>query len=152
MSLIRWNPTQEIASMRSLMDRFFEDFTPNISPDFGRQVVAPALDIMEHEDSVEVRADLPGVSPDEVNIEFKDGTVVISANVNKEQVEEKGTYTRRERYSGTYRRSLSIPETLDVQNAEASFEHGVLSLRLPRKPESQPLRIPVQTSTTINAE
>lgn len=148
MSLIRWNPAQEILSMRSLMDHFFEDFGANVAPDFGRPSAALALDIVEHEDAVEVRADLPGVSPDDVNIEFKDGAMVISASVNREQTEEKATYTRRERYSGTYRRALNIPDTLDIQGAEAHFEHGVLSLRLPRKPESQPLRIPIKSGAT----
>jgi HSP20 family protein len=149
--LTRWNSNQELQSMRQMMDRFFEDFASNFSQDIARPFASPAIDVVDGEDAVEIHADLPGVPEENVNVEFKNGSLFITAHVNHEQNEEKANYTRRERYSGTYQRSLSIPDSLDVSKAEANFENGVLRLRLPRKPESQPVRIPVGNTKTIEA-
>jgi HSP20 family protein len=104
----------------------------------------PALDVLDHEGHIEVRMDLPGVSPDDVNIEVKDGILTISAQVRTDETLDSGNYTYRERYTGSYQRSLRVPKTIDVQNAEAKFENGVLSLKMPKTPEAQPMRIPVK--------
>lgn len=109
----------------------------------------PALDVLDHEGHIEVRMDLPGVSPDDVNIEVKDGILTISAQVRTDETLDSGNYTYRERYTGSYQRSLRVPKTIDVQNAEAKFENGVLSLKMPKTPEAQPMRIPVK-GTVVN--
>jgi len=88
---------------------------------------------------------LPGVNPDNVNIEFEDGVLTIGTSFAEESSEE--TYTRRERYHGAYERSLRVPDSFDTQNAAARFENGVLYLTLPKKPEAQPLRIPISVSS-----
>lgn len=106
-------------------------------------VASPALDVLDHEDRVEVRVNLPGVAPENVAIEFAKGVLTISAENQTENTEETPSYTRRERYSGSYRRSLRVPDTLNTAEASAHFENGVLYLTLPKQPEAQPLRIPV---------
>jgi HSP20 family protein len=150
-NLSLWNPIDEFQTMRDVMNRFFEDAFSNASLDTARPIAAPALDVVENEDRFEVHVNLPGISPDDVNIEFKNGSLVISAEVQTEQENKDTNYVRRERYYGTYRRSLTIPDTLDVANAQAHFENGVLTLSLPKKPESQPLRIPINGQKVIEA-
>ncbi|HLA42446.1 MAG TPA: Hsp20 family protein [Aggregatilineales bacterium] len=151
-TLMRWNPTGEIQAMRRLMDRFFEDLNPEFESDTAQPFAAPAMDVVDEADKVLVRVDLPGFSPEDVNIEFKNGYLTIAANVNKENVKEDGSFTRRERYSGSYRRSLNISDSLDVQNADAHFENGVLTLTLPKRPEAQPVRIPIKDTKLIEGE
>lgn len=142
-TLVRWTST------RTPFDRFFEDLWKTFPTEERQEGVAsPALDVIDAEDHVEVRVNLPGVSPDSVNIEFDDGILRISSEVRREENEQKVNYTRRERFYGSYKRALRVPETLDTANAEARFENGVLYLTLPKKPEAQPIRIPVKVGTS----
>lgn len=130
MRLTRWTPT----------DKWFETFwNEDIRPNR-----VPALDVLNEKEHIEVRMDLPGVSADDVNIEIKEGILTISAQVKSDETRESGSYTYRERYTGSYQRSLRLPDTVDVQNAEAKFENGVLSLKMPKIPEAEPVRIPVR--------
>lgn len=126
------------------LDRFFNDLWNTFPPQQEASSVAPPMDVIEREDKVEVQVNLPGVNPDDVNIEFEDGVLTITTSFEQESSEE--GYTRRERYHGAYERSLRVPDSLDTQNAAANFENGVLYLTLPKKPEAQPLRIPVNVS------
>lgn len=145
-NLIRWNNLdKEISSMWQLMDRMFEDLSQNLDTRFPTS--APALDVVDHEDRFEVHVDLPGFAPEDVNIEFQNGVLVISAETNHESTEKK--YTRRERYHGAYRRVLQLADVVDTENAQANFENGVLTLSLPKKPEAQPRRIPINTSAKV---
>lgn len=122
MRMVRWTPNDEIVNRTTRM---------------------AALDVLDYEDHVEVRMDLPGVASEDVNIEVKDDVLTISANVKSDETRETNKYTYRERYTGSYKRSLRVPETVNVQNAEAKFENGVLSLKMPKVPEPAPIRIPV---------
>ncbi len=122
MRMVRWTPHDEIVNRTTRM---------------------AALDVLDYEDHVEVRMDLPGVASEDVNIEVKDDVLTISANVKSDETRETNKYTYRERYTGSYKRSLRVPETVNVHNAEAKFENGVLSLKMPKVPEPAPIRIPV---------
>ncbi len=142
-NMARWNPNNEFVALRQMMDRFFEDVSTNWPSDGPRSGATPAMDIIDHDDYVELHANLPGVNPDDVEIEFKSGALTISAVINRDAQDDERNYTRRERFSGSYCRTLSVPDTLDVTHAEANFAHGVLVLRIPRKPESKPFRIAI---------
>lgn len=102
-----------------------------------------ALDIIERGDVVEVQVELPGIDPESVTIEFDQGLLTIAAQ--PQQQDDTLRYTRRERYHGAYQRTLRVPDTYNVAQATAAFENGVLYLTLPKKPEAQPVRIPVNT-------
>lgn len=128
------------------LDRFFNDLWNTFPTEREVDSVAPPMDVIEREDKVEVQVNLPGVNPDDVSIEFEDGVLTIATSFEEESSEEGPNYTRRERYHGAYERSLRVPDSLDTQNAAANFENGVLHLTLPKKPEAQPLRIPVNVS------
>jgi HSP20 family protein len=141
--LMRWNPVGEMQAMRHMMDRFFNDFNDAYVQESARSFANPVMDIIDHENEVVVQVELPGINPDDVNVEFKSGALTIAAEVNREELKEEESFTRRERYAGSYRRSLSLPNTLDVTQATANFENGLLTLSIPKKPDAQPLRIPV---------
>jgi HSP20 family protein len=128
------------------LDRFFNDLWNTFPAEPENSAVAPPIDVIERDDTVEVQVNLPGVNPDDVSIEFEDGVLTIATHFENEANEEGPNYTRRERFHGAYERSLRVPDSLDTQNAAANFENGVLTLTLPKKPEAQPLRIPVNVS------
>jgi HSP20 family protein len=105
----------------------------------------PAMDVIEHEDGVSIRLDLPGMTPDDVNVEVEGDLLTISGEMGHTAEQEGERYHRRERYSGGFKRSLRLADTLDAANINATFTNGVLTLELPKRPESQPKRIKVET-------
>lgn len=149
--LTRWNPYRELENMRDMMERAFADFGASVNDNVTSRAVTPATDIIDHDDHVELRVDLPGFNPDDVTIEFQNGYLSISAETKQESEVKEENYTRRERYQGSYRRSLRVPETLSVDDANARFENGVLFLSLPKVPAEQPKRIPVHAPKVIES-
>lgn len=105
----------------------------------------PAMDVIEHENGVTLRLDLPGMAPDEVNVEVEGDRLTISGEMGNTAAQEGERYHRRERCGGAFKRSLRLADTLDAANINATFENGVLTLELPKRPESQPKRIKVET-------
>jgi HSP20 family protein len=106
----------------------------------------PALDVIEAEDALTVRVNLPGLSPEDVTIEIDGNLLTISGEFQSEIDEETERYHHRERRDGAFKRSLRLDDTLDQDNATATFDNGVLTLALPKLPEAQPKRITVQTA------
>jgi HSP20 family protein len=104
---------------------------------------APAIDLVEADDHFVLKADLPGLADDDVNIEVQDGTLTISGERRSEtEKREKGWY-RVERSFGRFSRSLTLPEGVDADKIEASFDKGVLEVRIPKPEERKPRRIEI---------
>lgn len=129
--LVRWNPWQ-------LADEL------NRAP--VRTAARPALDVLETDDGLEIRVNLPGLSADDVNVEVEDQVLTISGEISNAIDEETERYTHRERYYGAFKRSLRLGDLIDVDNIAATFENGVLALTLPKLPEAQPKQIAVKTA------
>jgi HSP20 family protein len=104
----------------------------------------PPMDLVEAEDHFLLRADLPGLREEDVNIEVRDNTLRISGERKAEhQQRERGWY-RLERQFGKFSRALTLPEGIDAEGIDASFEHGVLELRIPKPEERKPRRIEIK--------
>ena len=122
------------------IDRVFDAFFGQT--DQARRWVPP-VDLVEAEDHFVLRADLPGLSEGDVQIEVQDGTLTISGERKAEHEQrEKGWY-RIERSFGRFSRSLSLPDGVDPDRIQASFSHGVLEVRIPKPEERKPRRIEV---------
>ncbi|MBZ0310340.1 MAG: Hsp20/alpha crystallin family protein [Anaerolineae bacterium] len=148
--MMRWDPMREAMELRRTFDRLFLDSQNGGS---SRPFVArPALDVIEHEDHLIARLDLPGVAPENVNVEIKEGVLTISTEVSSDETHEQANYAYRERYQGSYQRQLRLSDAIDTESVNASFENGVLTLTLPKKPEAQPIRIPVKGSSVVDAK
>jgi HSP20 family protein len=112
--------------------------------DTARPVLRPAMDVIEREDALEIRLNLPGIKADEVNVEVEDYVLTISGEINNAIDEENERYTYRERSYGAFQRSVRLADTVDVENIDATYHDGVLSLTLPKLPEAQPKQIAVK--------
>jgi HSP20 family protein len=124
------------------IDRVFDAFFGQT--DQARRWVPP-MDLVEAEDHFVLKADLPGLTEEDVNIEVQDGTLTISGQRKAEHEErEKGWY-RIERSFGSFNRSLTLPDGVDADRIEASFSHGVLELRIPKPEERKPRRIEISS-------
>jgi HSP20 family protein len=138
-TLTRWNPINEMAELRSAMDRMFdENFRPMFrqnGEDLGRTTLG--MDVTETNDEFVVTAAVPGIAPDDLNIEIEDDTLTISGEFTQREMQEGEQYIRQELRYGTFKRALRLPPTIDADKAEASFEHGMLRLVLPKRPEAR---------------
>lgn len=146
-SLIRWEPFRELLSMREAMDRLFEE---SFLRPRGRWLVpfdveALAVDMYETDDKIVVKASLPGVKPEEVDISVTGNTLTIKGETKAEEEVKEENYIRRERRYGAFSRSLSLPTQVEVEKAEAAFENGVLTLSLPKAEAVRPKAIKVKT-------
>jgi HSP20 family protein len=144
MALVRWDPIRELDSlqgdMNRLFDRFFEGRPANGA---GARRWIPPMDLVETDDHLVLRGDLPGLTEDDVDIEIKDNVLTVSGE-RKAEHEDKGEgYHRVERSFGSFSRSLSLPQGIDPEKVEASFQNGVLEVRIPKPAEAKPTRVQI---------
>src|ERR1700722_14814741 len=137
MALVRWAPARELYPVQSEINRLFNTLFDTATPVSGRisRRWTPALDIVENDGDYVVRADLPGLGDDDVNVEVKDGVLRITGERKSEHEERNDGYTRIERSYGSFARSLTLPEGVDPESVKASFDKGVLEIHVP-KPEA----------------
>ena len=145
MSLVRWEPF----ALQSLFDSVFDAPTPSRSGALRRWL--PAMDLVEAEDHYVLKADLPGLSEDDIKIEFEDRTLTISGERKSEQETKKDGYVRVERAFGSFSRSLTLPEGIDGDAVTASFYRGVLEVSIPKPEVRKPKRIEIGATKTIEA-
>ena len=110
----------------------------------GRPSFSPTVNLVETENQFEVTVDLPGLKPEDVYVELKDGDLWISGKRDEEKEEEGKTYHRLERHYGEFRRVLRLPDTISEEGIEANFEDGVLKVTVPKTEEAKPKHIEVK--------
>ena len=154
MALIRWEPARELGTIQTEMNRLFNSFfdtptTAGVTAPARRWV--PAMDLVETEGSYVLRADLPGLSESDVNIEFDDDVLTISGERTHEHSEHKRGYQRIERSSGSFRRSLQLPEGVDPEAVTATFDKGVLEVTVPKPAQRAPRKVQITVGGTAAA-
>ena len=122
------------------IDRVFDAFFGQT--DQARRWVPP-MDLVEAEDHFLLKADLPGLTEGDVDIEVQDGTLMISGERKAEHEQREGGWYRLERAFGSFNRSLTLPDGVDPDRIDASFSHGVLEVRIPKPEERKPRRISI---------
>jgi HSP20 family protein len=149
MALVRWDPIRDLDSLQSDMNRLFDRFFDNGRSANGSAVRRwiPAMDLVESEDHIVLRADLPGMKEGDVEIEIKDGVLTVSGE-RKAEHETKGEgFHRVERAFGRFSRSLSLPDGVDAGKVAAHFEDGVLEVKVPKPEETKPTRVQIGTGS-----
>jgi HSP20 family protein len=104
------------------------------------------MDLVETDEDFVLRADLPGLTENDVNIELEDNVLTISGQRKAEHEERKEGYYRVERASGSFSRSLTLPEGVDPESVQASFENGVLEVRIPKPEQRKPRKVVISTT------
>ncbi len=130
----RVNEIRPMSNMLSLFDDFFNRFYEEESSEDNFR--AMAMDITEHDKEFRILANLPGFKKENVKISVHDNQLLIEAVCDEKQEEKQGTMYRCERYSGSYRRNLNLPENADVSAINAKMEDGVLNVSIPKKEPS----------------
>ena len=145
MALIRWEPARELGTIQNEMNRLFNTFfdgpTPASTGVYRRWI--PAMDLVETDHDFVLRADLPGLSEGDVNIEVEDNVLTISGERKAEHEERKAGYVRIERSSGSFRRTLTLPAGVDPEAVKANFDRGVLEIHVPKPEERKPRKVTI---------
>ena len=147
MTIVRWEPFRELNTLQNEMNRLFNTVfdTPSGGTGNGGTMRRwlPAMDLVETDDHFVLRADLPGMSEDDVKIELEDNTLTVSGERKAEHESEGEGYYRVERASGSFSRSLTLPQGVDAEAVAASFDRGVLEVRIPKPEQRKPRRIEI---------
>jgi HSP20 family protein len=147
MALVRWDPIRELDSLQGDMNRLFDRFFEGRAPNGVSRRWIPAMDLVETDDHLVLRGDLPGMTEDDVDIEIKDNVLTVSGERKAEHDERGEGYHRVERSFGSFSRSLTLPQGIDPEKVEAKFENGVLEVQIPKPAEAKPTRVQIGKGT-----
>jgi HSP20 family protein len=143
MAIQKWDPIREFDRLHDEFDRLFQGRQGQRSA-LAEDTCPLAVDILENVEEVLLRAELPGVKSDAVSVKVEDDVLTISGAKKFEHDEKKDTYLRVERYYGNFSRSFTLPPYVDANKIIAEYKDGVLTLHLPKKPETKPRQIQVK--------
>jgi HSP20 family protein len=140
--LTRWDPFQEMLNLRRTVDRLFD----NVGTEHEWQPTqwGLAVDVVENKDDFIVKASVPGINPDDLEISYADDTLTIKGEIKTDNEYKEDQYHLRERRYGSFSRSVSLPTKIKGDAIEASYQNGVVTLRLPKAEEVKPKRISIK--------
>ncbi len=147
MAITRWDPLKDMIGLQERMNRLFEDSfvrSRSLEEEMALGAWTPAVDIYEEEGRIVLRADLPGVGPDQLDIKVENNTLTIAGERRFEKDLKKENYHRVERQYGAFHRSFSLPGTVNAEKIQAEHRDGVLEIVLPKREESKPKQIKIE--------
>ena len=131
-TLTRWDPFAELGELRTRFDRMFDEWL-----DGRERAWTPAIDVVREDGHLVVRADLPGIKPEEVTIEVEDDILTVSGEHEERSEEKDKHYVRRERRYGSFRRSMALPTGVDAKQIKAETHDGVVEVTIPLPQEAK---------------
>jgi len=143
-SVVRWQPLRDMITLREAMDHMFGDamVRPGGEEAFGAG--GPAVDMYQTADDVIVKATVPGLAPEDIDVSITGDTLTIKGEFKEEDKVEKDQYVYQERRFGQFCRQMTLPTRVKHDKAKADFENGVLTLRLPKAEEAKPKSIKIK--------
>jgi HSP20 family protein len=147
-AVVRFDPFRDITSLRDEMNRLFTRTLGEGSS--AGSAWTPAVDIFDAAGAIVLKAELPGLSPDDIDIEVDDNVLTLKGERRFEEKVEEGRYYRVERAYGSFQRSVTLPQGVKADEITASFDSGVLTVRVPKADEVKPRKIAVAADSTIN--
>ena len=133
-------------ALRNTMERLMEDVERPLWRAESSEFLRLAVDVSETDDSFIVKASLPGINPEDLDISMTDNVLTIKGEIKMEEEKEGEKYHIRERRFGRFMRSLTFPVPVDADKIEATYENGVLTLVLPKAEEAKPKKIEIKTN------
>jgi len=147
MALIRWEPVAELSTIQNEMNRLFNTFfdqpTPAGRSAGGARRWIPPMDLVETPDHYVLRADLPGLSDEDVNVQLEDNVLTISGERKTEHESQQEGYYRLERAFGGFSRALTLPDGVDPDGVQGHFDRGVLEIRIPKPEQKKPRHVQI---------
>ena len=147
MVLQKWYPMAELRGTEDIVNRFWRGFNGRTWAYRRLDERVLPLDVKEEEDNIVVRASLPGVRPEDIQVTTENGVLTIKAESQAEGETTEDGYLIRERRSGAFHRSIRLPDTVDADQADSSYEHGVLTISLPKQEAKKAKRLEVKVKS-----
>jgi HSP20 family protein len=150
MTIIRWDPFREVATLQNRVNSLFRDFNEGESALTTASFI-PAVDIYEDDKKVVLKLEVPGIEEKDLDVSVENRTLTVKGERKFEKEEKEENFHRVERRYGSFFRAFTLPSTVDAENVAASYNAGVLKLELTKKPEAQPKQIKVNTGKPLAA-
>ena len=144
MSLVRFDPFRDMFSLQDRVNRLFDPFARITCEDYGSWV--PAVDIREDGEAIQLKAELPGLKQEEIDIHLDNNVLTIKGERSRENENGDGRFHRTERFYGSFSRSFSLPTTVDTEKVRAVYKDGLLEVTLPKAESSRSRKIQVSTN------
>ena len=143
----RWDPLNHLSTLRSEIDRLFESpfagFSEGLQPFMSGW--SPALDVREDKDNFFVRAEIPGMKKEAIEISLHEGVLTLSGERKEEKTHENAEIHRSERFVGRFQRTLTLPAHVDAEKVKATYQDGILTVTLPKAETAKPKQIQVKS-------
>ncbi len=146
MTIMRWDPFRDLLDLQDRMNKLFEEsFRRFRSTDLDLAGgFVPAVDIYETDNEIVLKAEIPGVSKEDIKIEVQDGVITLKGEKKVEKEVKEENYHRIERAYGSFQRSFSLPSNVDRDRIKAAYKDGVLEVVLPKKEEAKPREVKIE--------
>jgi HSP20 family protein len=147
MALARWEPFEGLTSLRREMDRLFENFFENAPRGLSNlSAWEPAVEVADTKDAVIVKAQVPGIPKDNIQVNITDDAITLKGEMKEEEKKEEKNYTRREFRYGAFSRTMPLPAMAQADKATAQLKDGVLEITIPKSEKAKVKEIPIQTT------
>lgn len=145
MRLVRWDPFQELVAMRNRLDRTLNDPNPQPAQD-SVGTWTPPVDVFERDDQLVIRAEIPGVQKEDMDVQIENGVLILHGERKQEtDIKEESAY-RMERIYGMFTRSFTLPTTVDATKVAATYKDGILEVTVPKAEAAKPKQIVIQAA------
>jgi HSP20 family protein len=144
MALIPWRPWGELDSLRREMDRLWDQFSGAKPTEWVRGEWAPSVDVSETKDTVVVKAEAPGIDPEEIDITLSDGVVTLKGEKKREREEKEENYHIIERTYGSFSRSVRLPAVVQEDKVKANYKDGVITIILPKAEQAKEKSVTIE--------
>lgn len=146
MALIKWEPSEGLSSLRRDMNRLLDNFFGDGPFHFEHEgALAPNVEVSDTKEAVVVKAQVPGVTQDNIQVSVTDDTLTLKGEMKEEEQKEEKNYHRREFRYGSFARTIPLPAVVQSERAEAKLKDGVLEITIPKSEKARVREIPVQT-------
>ena len=150
MTITRFSPLNDVAVLQNRLNSIFSDFARPMNGEseaLGTGAFLPAVDVYEDPQKLSLRVEVPGIKPEDVDIRVENNTLTVRGERTFRADEKEENFHRVERRYGSFVRSFTLPQAVDTEQVRANYEHGVLTIELPKKAAAQPRQIKVAVGT-----
>jgi HSP20 family protein len=153
MAIVRWEPFRDLLTTQDRFNRLFNETLGNVfgGEEVGGRAWNPAVDIYETDQQLVLKAELPGVDPKDVDVRVEDGTLYLKGERKQEKDVKEGNYHRIERSYGSFTRTFSLPNSVNVDNIKGDYRDGVLTLTMAKREEAKPKSIKINVGEGAQA-
>lgn len=147
MTIVKWDPFRNVAALQDRINRIFDESfsrTADLDDDISMSAWKPLVDIYETDESIILKAELPGIKKDDVSVEVKDNVITLKGVRTEEKEIKEKNYYRKERAFGTFSRAFNLQHRIQPDKIKARFKDGVLKIEIPKPEEEKPKQITVK--------